>query len=99
LRGLSRRLGHAAGAILLHPGLGLGRRPIVDNEIVTTLLQNVAGHGIAHHAEPDPCNLRHLASPWVLLVRLSEGSSPYGARCQVRGAAGPAVQEKREHEA
>src|SRR5690606_11196751 len=62
---LGRCLRRAAGAVLPHPFLGLGGGAIINNEIMTALFQDVAGHGIAHHAEPDPRNLRHLASPCV----------------------------------
>jgi hypothetical protein len=58
LGGLLGRRGEAA-AELRNPFLRLGGGAIVDRDLVTTLGLEMAGHGIAHHAEPEKCHLRH----------------------------------------
>src|SRR5256885_11175093 len=49
--GLARR-GRMAAVELLAPGAGLGRRAVVDRDAVARRGQ-VAGHGVAHDAQPD----------------------------------------------
>ena len=53
LRG--RRL---AAAMALHPGVGLGRRPVVDGHLMPRL-RKMPCHGRAHDAQPDECYFRH----------------------------------------
>ncbi|GBF25417.1 hypothetical protein MnTg02_00448 [bacterium MnTg02] len=42
-----------------HPFLRLGPGPVVDDEIVTALCHNMPGHGVAHHAQSNPCDFAH----------------------------------------
>ncbi len=55
-----------------HPGIGLGAGPVEHDDLVAMRLE-MARHGKAHHAEPDPGDFAH----W--LNSLVAGASTFGA--------------------
>ena len=63
--GLFRRWSHLAPEFG-DPGLRLAERAIVDGDIVSAFRADVPGHGIAHDAQSNKCNLAHRASPRFL---------------------------------
>ncbi len=44
-----------------HPGFGLGAGAVEHDDVVAPARLEMAGHGKAHHAEPDPGDFAH----WV----------------------------------
>jgi len=58
--GLRRRRARGA-AIFLDPGLRLGRRAVVDGDLMARF-GKMPRHRIPHHAQPEECQL-HIASP------------------------------------
>ena len=56
------RGGRGGVAVRRDPGLGAARRAVVDGDRVA-LGGEMAGHGIAHDAQPDECDARHGSSP------------------------------------
>ena len=55
--GLARRIGAPSG-VLLDPAQRLGRRAIVDTDVVALSLQ-VPGHRVAHRAQAEKCDRSH----------------------------------------
>ncbi|MPL79213.1 hypothetical protein SDC9_25088 [bioreactor metagenome] len=64
-RGGRGRRGRGAPAMARHPGLGLGRRAVVDRHLMP-LRRQMPRHREPHHPEPQKCHLRHGPAPAFL---------------------------------
>jgi 3-hydroxyisobutyrate dehydrogenase len=62
VRGFLRRLGGLA-AKLGGPFLGLGGGAVIDRHLVAAFVLEMPGHGVAHDAQAQKRNLRHIRSP------------------------------------
>src|SRR5262245_16065726 len=56
----------AAAPVLSHPFLHLGRRAVVDSDVMAPLVLEMSRHGIAHHAKTEKSHLRHPVLPRAL---------------------------------
>ena len=69
LRGACRQ----TAAEARHPGIGLGAGTVEHDDLVAMRLE-MAGHGKAHHAEPDPGDFAHWLNSFVAGA-LTDGAS------------------------
>ena len=58
--------GCGLAAELLRPGLGFGRSPVENRDLVTTFFHQMACHGKTHHAETEKSDFSHVCNPGVL---------------------------------